>query len=124
MAETWQTKDSDIEADTTAGNRSGDRMASVVGAMDSARTQAQKQAQNVANQLPGAADTTRQWMDEATRQMQSSSDEMLMVGTALSAGIALGLFVTGTNRLAVALALLPSIAMGATLMDRRSRPTT
>jgi hypothetical protein len=117
MAENWQARDTDLESDTTPG-RTGDRTSSMVGVMDNARSQ----AQNVVNQLPAAADTTRQWMDQATRQMQSSSDEMLMVGTALSAGIALGLFVTGTNRLAVGLALLPSIAMGATLMDRRSRP--
>ncbi len=121
MAETRQQQEFATDGGSTgsAGRRIGDLSGNMVGVMDNARSS----AQNVVNQLPAAADATRQMMDQANRQMQSSSDEMLMVGTALSAGIALGLFVTGTNRLAVALVLLPSIAMGATLMDRRSRPT-
>ncbi len=121
MAETRQQQEFATDGGYTgsAGRRIGELSGNMVGVMDNARSS----AQNVVNQLPAAADATRQMMDQANRQMQSSSDEMLMVGTALSAGIALGLFVTGTNRLAVALVLLPSIAMGATLMDRRSRPT-
>ncbi len=119
MAETRQKTDTNGDATESMGRRFGEMSGSMVGVMENARGA----AQNVVNQLPSAADNARQVMDQANRQMQSSSDEMLMVGTALSAGIALGLFVTGTNRLAVVLALLPSIAMGATLMDRRSRPT-
>lgn len=120
MAETRSRQSDAMNGENSSSSgerRMGEVAGTMVGVMDNARAS----AQNVVNQLPAAADTGRQWMDQATRQMQSSSDEMLMAGAALTAGLALGLFVTGTNRLAVALAMVPAIAMGATLMDRRSR---
>ena len=78
-------------------------------------------AGEVVNRLPAAAASTREAITTATRQMESSSDEMLTAGTMLSLGVALGLLLAGSNRLLVALALIPAAAMGATLIDRRSR---
>jgi hypothetical protein len=78
-------------------------------------------AGEVVNRLPAAAASTREAITTATRQMESSSDEMLTAGTMLSLGVALGLLLAGSNRLLVAIALIPAAAMGATLIDRRSR---
>jgi hypothetical protein len=78
-------------------------------------------AGQVVNRLPAAAASTREAITTATRQMESSSDEMLTAGTMLSLGVALGLLLAGSNRLLVAIALIPAAAMGATLIDRRSR---
>ncbi len=100
----------------SAQRRLGEAAGGMVGVMENARGV----AQNVANQLPGAADSARQVVDQASRQMQSSSDEMLMIGSALGFGITLGMFVSGANRLAITLALVPTVAMAATLLDRRS----
>ena len=88
-----------------------------------ARDVAGEVAGEVVNRLPAAAATTREAITTATRQMESSSDEMLTAGTMLSLGVALGLLLAGSNRLLVAMALIPAAAMGATLIDRRSRTT-
>jgi hypothetical protein len=78
-------------------------------------------AGEVASRLPAAAATTRDAISTAQMRMESTSDEMLTNGTMLSLGVALGLLLGGSNRLLVALALIPAAAMGATLIDRRSR---
>jgi hypothetical protein len=79
-------------------------------------------AGEMASRLPAAAASTREVLTEAQLRMKSSSDEVLTNGTMLSLGVALGLLLGGSNRLLVALALIPAAAMGATLLDRRSRP--
>ena len=78
-------------------------------------------AGEVASRLPVAAASTREAITTAQRRMESSSDEMLTNGTMLSLGVALGLLLGGSNRLLVAMALIPAAAMGATLVDRRTR---
>ena len=78
-------------------------------------------ASEVASRLPAAAASTREALTTAQLRMESSSDEMLTNGTMLSLGVALGLLLGGSNRLLVALALIPAAAMGATLIDRRTR---
>jgi hypothetical protein len=50
--------------------------------------------------------------------MQSSSDEMLAMGGALSFGLAVGMLVGGAPRFLVAGALVPAIAMILTLLNR------
>ena len=78
-------------------------------------------AGEVASHLPAAAASTRDALNTAQMRMESTSDEMLTNGTMLSLGVALGLLLGGSNRLLVAMALIPAAAMGATLVDRRSR---
>lgn len=78
-------------------------------------------AGEVANRLPAAAATTRDAIDEASRQIDSAPTDVLMIGTSVSVGVALGLLLGGSNRLLVALALIPAAAMGATLLERRNR---
>ncbi len=116
MADTTHDTGTDETSTKTAERRFGEAGGAMVGVMENARGM----AQNVANQLPTAADSARQVVDQASRQMQSSSDEMLMIGSALGFGITLGMFVSGANRLAITLALVPTVAMAATLLDRRS----
>jgi hypothetical protein len=78
-------------------------------------------AGEMANRLPAAAATTREAIDEASRQMESAPTDVLIAGTSLSVGVALGLLLGGSPRLLVALALIPAAAMGATLLERRNR---
>jgi hypothetical protein len=75
-------------------------------------------ASDVASRIPS---TTRDALSTAQMRMESSSDEVLMNGSMLSLGVALGLLLGGSNRLLVAMALIPAAAMGATLLDRRNR---
>jgi hypothetical protein len=75
-------------------------------------------ASDVAARLPDAAASTRSAIDEADRQLKSSSDEMLSAGTSLTFGLAIGLLIGGANRLLVAAALVPVAAMGLTLLGR------
>ena len=75
-------------------------------------------ASAVAARLPDAAASTRSAVEEATRRMESGSDEALAVGTSLTVGLAIGLLIGGANRLLVVLALIPATAMGFTLLDR------
>ena len=120
MAETTPTPDAmtdDDDARRSTNRRIGEMAGGVVGVMDNARSV----AQDLANQLPGAAETTRQVMNQASEQMRSSSDEMLIVGSALAFGVSIGLFVSGSNRFFITAALIPAAAMAATLLDRRSR---
>ncbi len=68
--------------------------------------------------LPEAAATTRGAVEEANRAMRAGSDEMLVAGTTLSIGLAVGLLIGGASRLLVVLAVIPAAAMGFTLLDR------
>ena len=86
-----------------------------------ARHMAEVAAGEVANRLPAAAATTRDAIGEANRQIEAAPTDVLIVGTSLSIGVALGLLLGGANRLLVALALIPAAAMGATLLERRKR---
>jgi hypothetical protein len=75
-------------------------------------------AGTVASALPEAAATTRAAVDQAARRIEAGSDEMLTIGTAFSLGLSIGLLVGGANRLLVAGGLVPTAAMGLTLLDR------
>ena len=86
-----------------------------------ARHVAEAAAGEVANRLPAAAATTREAIGEASRQIEAAPTDVLMAGTSLSVGVAIGLLLGGSNRLLVAMALIPAAAMGATLVERRNR---
>jgi hypothetical protein len=78
-------------------------------------------AGTVAERLPEAAAITRATVDEATRRMESGSDQALIVGASMSVGFAAGLLVAGAPRLLVTAAIVPAVAMGMTLLDRSGR---
>ncbi|HET7028708.1 MAG TPA: hypothetical protein VFI28_13525 [Candidatus Limnocylindrales bacterium] len=73
------------------------------------------QAPAAMNQAMGSAADA---LNEGAAAIQSSSDEALAIGTALSTGIAIGLILGGANRLLVGAALVPTAAMGFTLLSR------
>ncbi len=98
-----------------------DRMAEATGAARGVVDAARGTASDIVSQLPAAAAQTRAAVDEATRQMQSTSDVVLTLGATFAFGVTLGLFLSGTNRVAVAVALVPAVAMAMTVVDRRSR---
>jgi hypothetical protein len=79
-------------------------------------------AGDIAAQAPAAVtsavDAATGAINESALRIQTSSDEMLAIGTALSTGIAIGLILGGANRLLVGASLIPSAAMGFTLLSR------
>src|SRR5437773_1936196 len=97
-------------SDASATTSGSDPAAMARDVAGQARDVATDVAGQVANRLPAAAASTREAIDTATRQMEASSDEMLTAGTMLSLGVALGLLLAGSNRLLVAMALIPAAA--------------
>ncbi|MDA8201546.1 MAG: hypothetical protein M0Z49_02045 [Chloroflexi bacterium] len=81
--------------------------------------QARSTASDLANAVPGAASSAGDAARQVQAQMGSMSFEGLAVGSALSLGTALGLLISGSNRLLVLLALIPAIVMGSYLVNER-----
>jgi hypothetical protein len=77
-------------------------------------------AASAAARLPDAATATGVQLGRANELIRGESDDVLVVGTSLSLGLALGLLLGGANRILVLLALVPATAMGFTLFDRHS----
>ena len=75
-------------------------------------------AGDVAARIPDAAAATKAAADETSRVLGSYPDERLMLGAAFSLGLGAGMFLVGTNRIMVLLALAPAVAMGITLAGR------
>ncbi len=79
-------------------------------------------ASDIASQAPaavnGAVESAADMLTQSTAAMRASADEVLAIGTALSTGIAIGLVIGGAPRFLVGAALVPSAAMGFTLMSR------
>jgi hypothetical protein len=113
---------------STTGTSSGtgstetSRPAAVGDAVSEAAGTVREAAANVrdvaATRIPEVTATTRSAIEDANRQMQSSSDEMLAMGGALSFGLAIGMLVGGAPRLLVAGTLVPAVAMILTLLNR------
>ena len=107
---------------TTPGSASESRSAAAGGgvadAAETVREAAVTARDAAANRLPEVAATTRAALEDANRQMQSGSDEMLAMGTALTFGMAIGMLFGGAPRLFVAGALIPAAAMVITLFTR------
>lgn len=78
-------------------------------------------AEEAAARLPAVATTARDAIAEAGRTIRTESDDRLAGGALLTFGLALGLLVGGANRLLVIAALIPTTAMGITLLDRGRR---
>jgi len=94
------------------------RTAAVGGAVSDAAVTVRDVAADAAARLPDAAATARTAIEDANRQMQGGSDEMLTVGSALSFGLAAGLLIGGAPRLIVVGAFIPAVAMVLTMFNR------
>ena len=75
-------------------------------------------ASDAVAQLPTAAGAARTVLVDTNNQIRTGSDEILIVGGALSFGFAMGLLFGGANRLLVAAAMLPAASMGLTILER------
>ncbi len=97
------------------GSRSG-----IVTSAQEAASRARAAANDVAERVPAAVSSAQGAVDETARALNELPDQTLMLGAAFSLGVGVGMFVTGTNRLTVLLALVPAAAMAATLISRES----
>jgi len=104
------------------GSTETSKPAAVGGAVADAAETVREAAANVKDvattRIPEVTATTRSAIEDANRQMQSSSDEMLAMGGALSFGLAVGMLIGGAPRLLIAGTLVPAIAMVLTLLNR------
>jgi hypothetical protein len=106
--------DSGLDADA------GSRMAGVMDGAQEAATRARAAAGDLAERVPSAVASAQGAVDETARTLNELPDQTLMLGAAFSLGVGVGMFLTGTNRLTVVLALAPAAAMAATLLGRDS----
>jgi hypothetical protein len=77
-----------------------------------------------AEAMPDAMATAHSAARESRRRLDQMSDDNLLAGASFSLGLAIGLFVSGTSRLLVALTLVPAAAMLSTLMTREREAAT
>ena len=94
------------------------RVAVMGDAVSTAAESAAAVAGDAMARLPAVASGARSMVVETNRQIRIGSDEILIVGGALSFGFAMGLLFGGANRLVVAGALLPAATMGLTILER------
>src|SRR5687768_18202503 len=117
------------ESSRTNGGASGTDEAkeAAVGVMGSAQEAAGKvrlTAERAAERLPEAVAGAQVAARDTQRLLGEMPNQTLVVGTSFSLGLAVGLFLTGFNRLLVVLALAPAAAMAATLLARESETPT
>jgi hypothetical protein len=98
----------------------GGRMAGVMEGAQEAAARARSAADTIAERMPAAVASAQGAVDETARTLNELPDQTLMLGAAFSLGVGVGMFLTGTNRLTVLLALAPAAAMAATLLSRDS----
>lgn len=89
--------------------------------LDDAAQRAGEAIDHASAQMPAVMETASSALNESARRLEESPDDVLTIGAALSAGIALGLYIGGANRILVTLAMIPALAMGFTLLGRSSR---
>jgi len=88
--------------------------AMMAGAQERIRTSVGKAADAMPEAMASAQSAAR----DTQRRLDQMSDDNLLAGASFSLGLAIGLFVSGSSRLLVALTLVPAAAMLSTLMTR------
>jgi hypothetical protein len=109
----------DTATDTGVGVRH--RVAVMGDAVSTAAGSAAAAASDAMSQVPAMAGSARAVLADTNRQLRTGSDEILIVGGALSFGFAMGLLFGGANRLLVAAAMLPAASMGLTILERANQ---
>jgi hypothetical protein len=89
------------------------------GAQERLRAGVDKAAEAMPDAMAGAQVAAR----DTQRRLEEMSEQSLLAGASFSLGLAIGLFVSGANRLIVALTLVPAAAMLTTLMGREKEAT-
>ena len=102
----------------------GDAVEEARGVLDEAAMRATDAFDRVSAQMPQVMDQASAALNETARRLESSPDDVLTAGAALSTGVPVGLYIGGAPRILVSAALLPAIAMGWTLLSRSSRTST
>jgi len=105
---------------TTQHGEAGAAPGGIVSTAQEAASRARAAATDVAEKVPEAVASAQVAVDDTARALNELPDQTLMLGAAFSLGVGVGLFLTGTNRLTVLLALVPAAAMAATLISRES----
>ena len=110
---------------TTKSSSNDEGAASVVrsgaaAAADTVRQTAEKAAARLPDAVAGAQVAAR----DTQKALDSMDDKALLIGTSFSLGLGVGLFLTGANRLLVALALAPAGAMVMTIVGREKSGST
>jgi hypothetical protein len=108
---------------TTNGGASDDARGALVGVMATAQDAAERvktAAETAAERLPDAVASAQVAVTDTQRALDELPNQALIIGTSFSLGLGVGMFLTGTNRLLVLLALAPAAAMAPTLVGRGS----
>jgi pantoate kinase len=109
------------EQDETNGTRSVG--AAVMTATQDAAGVVRNTAEKAAAKLPDAVAGAQVAATETQRVLDEMPSQTLLIGTSFSLGLGVGLFVSGANRLLVALALAPAGAMALTMFGRDQQAT-
>jgi phage-related tail protein len=107
---------------STGGNGQDQGRGAVIAGAQDAASRVKTAAADVAERVPGAASSAQAAVNETARTLDDLPDQTLMLGAAFSLGLGVGMFLTGTNRLVVLLAMVPAAAMAATLLNREAEP--
>jgi hypothetical protein len=111
----------EVDTDTDSRGRGAAVMSATQDAAEMVRTTAEK----AAAKLPDAVAGAQVAATETQRRLDEMPNQALLAGTSFSLGLGIGLFLTGANRLLVALALAPAAAMLMTMFGREQEtPTT
>lgn len=97
------------------------RLAGVMSGAQGAAERVRDAAGTAAERLPSAVASAQVAVTDTARVLDELPDQTLVLGTTFSLGLGVGMFLTGTNRLLVLLAMLPAAAMAATLLAREER---
>ena len=106
----------------TDRNDDGNLMTDAVATAHDAAGRVMSVAGSAADRLPGAVASAQVAATETVQALDTLPDRTLVLGTTFSLGVGTGLFLSGSNRMLVLLALMPAVAMAATLVARENRP--
>jgi len=100
--------------DSTGTDEHDSPFAMMAGAQERIRAGVGKAADAMPDAMASAHSAAR----DTQRRLDQMSEDNLLAGASFSLGLAIGLFVSGSSRLLVALTLVPAAAMLSTLMNR------
>jgi hypothetical protein len=106
---------------TSTGSTDNGKGRGAVGVLSNAQDAAEMvrtTAASAAEKLPTAMAGAQTAARDTQRALEKLPNQGLVVGTSFSLGLGVGLFMTGANRLLVLVAMVPAVAMAATLMGR------
>jgi pantoate kinase len=122
MAEGPTQEDTQTNDETMNGSRG--MGAAVMSATQDAAGVVRTTAERAAAKLPDAVAGAQVAATETQRVLDEMPSQALLIGTSFSLGLGVGLFVSGANRLLVALALAPAGAMALTMFGREQAAST